>query len=466
MPTFEATHPIPSATPRELYEWHLRPGAFERLAPPWQDIRVVDRDEPLGTGVRLTFQIRQGGVPLTWVARHEGFVDGEQFVDVMERGPFASWRHVHRFEPGPDNQPGSLLRDSITYALPAGLAGELAGGAFTRRELERMFAFRHRRTEEDLARHAQFADRGPQRIAITGASGLLGHNLRAFLTTGGHQVLRLVRSRQEAQDQEDALFWSPAKGEIDAARLEDLDAVVHLAGDPIADGRWTEKKMRRIERSREQGTRLLAETIAGLERPPRVLLSASAIGYYGDTGDRAVTEETGPGDLFLSRVCQRWEAAAKAPLEGRDDVRVTLARIGLVTTPEGGFLDEMLLPFKLGVGGKLASGDQWWSPIAIDDLIYALHFLLFTEELSGPVNLVAPEPVTNATFTQTLGHVLHRPTLATVPSLALKAALGPQKARELLLVGQRVLPTRLEEAGFRFAYPDLEGALRFLFGTT
>ena len=464
MPTFEASRHIPDASPQQLHDWHMRPGAFERLAPPWQDIEVVRRDEPLQSGSRLEFRIRQGGVPLTWVARHEGFVEGEQFVDVMERGPFASWRHVHRFEPAPHDAPGSLLRDTVTYSLPAGPVGQLAGGAFTRETLEQMFAFRHRRTAQDLARHAQFAARGPQRIAITGASGLIGQNLSAFLTTGGHEVLRLVRSREEAERYEDAVYWKPSADEIDAARLEGLDAVVHLAGEPIADGRWTDDKMRRVERSRQQGTGLVARTIAALERPPRVLLSASAIGYYGDTGDRVVTEEEPAGDLFISRVCRQWEEAAVEPLAGRDDVRVTQARIGLVTTPQGGFLGEMLLPFKLGMGGRLAGGDQWWSWIALDDLVYALHFLLFADDLHGPVNLVAPEPVTNAAFTDTLGRVLHRPTVATVPGLALKAAFGSQKARELLLAGQRVLPARLQEAGFGFSYPDLEEALRFLFG--
>jgi hypothetical protein len=298
-------------------------------------------------------------------------------------------------------------------------------------------------------------------IAISGSSGLLGRNLIPFLTTGGHQVRRIVRGRAGADD----ISWDPAAGRLDAAALEGVDAVIHLAGESIAGSRWTADQKRRILDSRIQGTTLLAETLARLTRPPRVLISASAVGIYGNRGDEVVTEEThlrtGPDSMFVEQVGHAWEAAS-APAD-RAGIRVVRARIGIVLTPAGGALEQMLPPFRLGVGGRMGSGRQYMSWVSIDDVIGALHHILVTESLRGPVNLTAPEPATNEDFSRMLGRVLGRPTLFPVPAAALRLLLG-ELADELLLASMRVIPTRLLQSGYPFRHPTLERALRHVLG--
>ena len=313
-------------------------------------------------------------------------------------------------------------------------------------------------TAADLARHAPFADRAPLRIAVTGASGFIGRSLVPFLTAGGHEVHRLVRSRARLTPGD--VFWDPTRGEIDAAALDGVDAVIHLAGEQVSE-RWTAQHKRAIRESRTLGTGLLARTLAARPNPPKVLVSISAIGYYGDGGDRELDESSPPGTDFLASVARDWENAA-APAAERG-IRVVHPRLGVVLSPAGGALERLLVPFRLGAGGKIGSGKQWMSWVSLDDTLGALHFLLFTDSLHGPVNVVAPNPVTNADFGHTLGHVLHRPALATVPPFALHLMFG-EMADVMLLAGQRVLPRRLLEAGFEFRHPRLEEALRFELG--
>ncbi|MGH7701577.1 MAG: TIGR01777 family oxidoreductase [Gemmatimonadales bacterium] len=296
---------------------------------------------------------------------------------------------------------------------------------------------------------------GSLRLAVTGASGLIGSSLVPALSGAGHQVTRLVRSAPAAGE----IRWNPAAGELDPNHLEGLDAVVHLAGENIAGGWWTAERKRRILESRVQGTRLLAGVLAGLKSPPKVLVSASAVGYYGDRGDSILTEESPAGEGFLAAVAEAWESAAKpARTVG---IRVVHLRLGMVLSRAGGALAQMLPPFRLGLGGPLGNGRQWMSWVALDDAIGALLHALATETLTGPVNAVAPEPVTNADFTRTLGRVLHRPTLFRVPASVLRLTLG-EMADALLLSCTRVLPHRLLESGYRFHQPSLEGALRHL----
>ena len=296
------------------------------------------------------------------------------------------------------------------------------------------------------------------KILVSGSTGLVGSALVPFLSTGGHEVIRLVRGRP--QPGEAAVPWDPQAGTIEAAGLEGLDAVVHLAGENVA-GRWTAAKKARIRSSRVAGTRLLAEALAGLKRPPRTLVCASAIGYYGDRGDEVLREETPSGAGFLAEVCREWEAAARPAAE--KGLRVVHLRIGVVLSPAGGALARMLTPFKLGLGGRIGAGSQFMSWIAIDDLTGAVHHALTTESLRGPVNAVAPRPVTNREFTKTLGRVLGRPTLFPMPAFAARLAFG-EMADELLLASARVEPAKLVTSGYRFRAPELEGALRRLLG--
>jgi len=296
-------------------------------------------------------------------------------------------------------------------------------------------------------------------VAVSGASGLIGAALVSSLEAQGHRAIRLVR-RMPRPD-EDALRWDPSTGVLTPAGPSVADAVVHLAGDSILGLRWTAEKKRRIRESRTTATRLLVETLTRLTNPPAVLVCASGIGYYGSRGDEVLTEDSRPGTGFLADLARDWEAAtATAIARG---IRVVNLRLGVVLSARGGALATMLTPFRMGLGGVIGDGAQWMSWIALDDVIGAIRHALTTDALRGPVNTVAPAPVTNADFTRTLGRVLGRPTLIPLPALAARLALG-EMADELALVSQRVMPARLLASGFAFRRPTLEDALRAALG--
>lgn len=294
------------------------------------------------------------------------------------------------------------------------------------------------------------------KVLISGSGGFIGSALAERLTSSGHRVIRLVR--REVSPGQDAVSWSPDDGEIDARGLEDVDAVVHLAGEGIGDHRWTEGHKARVLSSRVRGTHLLAEAIAGVDRPPKVMISGSAVGYYGYLGADSMTEASPLGDGFLADVIEQWETAAEPAAKA--GIRVVRIRSGVVLSPKGGALRKQLLPFKLGVGGKLGSGDQYLSWISLEDEIGAIEFLLERDDISGPVNVTSPNPVTNTEFTRALGAALGRPTFMPVPTLALKLLFSNEMTEEMLLGGQRVLPERLQEAGYEFSDPEVGIALR------
>lgn len=291
------------------------------------------------------------------------------------------------------------------------------------------------------------------KVLVTGSSGLVGSALIPALESAGHDPVRLVRSSNDVPGS----HWNPAGGEIHVEQPESMDGVVHLAGESIAEGRWTAEKKQRILESRTQGTQVLSEAIARWSPPPRVLVAASAIGYYGDRGEEICEETSPPGSGFLADVCRQWEAATTPASE--NGIRVVNLRIGVVLSSRGGALAKMLLPFKLGLGGRVGSGRQYMSWIAIDDLVGVILHCLENEPLRGPVNAVAPHPVTNRQFTAALGRVLHRPTILPMPALAARVALG-EMADELLLASTRVRPARLEESGYDYRHAELEDALR------
>ena len=295
------------------------------------------------------------------------------------------------------------------------------------------------------------------RILVTGATGLVGSALIPLLAGGGHEVARLVRSAPGPGD----IQWDPDAGVLEAAALEGFDGVIHLAGENIASGRWNAAKKRRIKESRVRGTRLLAETLAGLGRPPGVLVSASAVGFYGDRGDEELTESSPAGSGFLSEVCREWEEATK-PAEAKG-IRVVHARLGVVLSRDGGALGKMLTPFRLGAGGIIGNGRQYMSWITLDDTVAALGHLLAMETASGPVNLVAPAPVTNREFTTVLGRVLRRPTLFPLPGFVARVVLG-EMADALLLASTRVRPANLLDSGYAFRHGSLEEGLRHVLG--
>ena len=298
------------------------------------------------------------------------------------------------------------------------------------------------------------------KIIVSGSHGLVGKALRKSLTDDGHEVFRLVRHEPNFGAPE--IWWDPSEGRIDTTHLEGHDVVVHLAGESIASGRWTSDKKRAILESRAKGTLLLSESLARLSRPPSVFLSASAIGYYGDRGEELLTEQSAPGNDFLSKVCQEWEAATTAAVE--KGIRTVHTRFGIILDDQGGALAKMLTPFRMGIGGRVGNGKQWMSWIALDDVVSGLKFLIGETSTRGPVNFVAPNPVNNAEFTKTLGRVLSRPTLFPVPEFGARLAFG-EMADALLLSSQRVEPAVLKSKNFQFRWTTLEPALRNILNT-
>jgi uncharacterized protein (TIGR01777 family) len=440
---------------QELFDWHARPGAFDRLSPPWMSAQVIERSGGIEDGARLVMQVGPGPFGMRWVAEHRNYIAGQQFADVQVSGPFARWEHVHRFEPVDDGH--CYLDDSIDYRLPLGALGGIFGGPFVTAMLERMFAYRHRVTAGDIARHRAYAG-APLTVLVTGASGMIGTQLCAFLSTGGHTVLRAVRGRPKSADE---VSWDVERGLEPNPRLEGLDAVVHLAGENVAGGRWSDARKQRIMDSRRVGTRRLCESLVRLKTPPRAFIGASGINYYGDNGAETVDERSPRGAGFLGDVCVGWEEGTEPAREA--GIRTVNLRIGVVFSAADGALKQMLPPFRAGVGGVIGDGRQYMSWIGLDDLLAAMLHVIRREDISGPVNAVSPSAVTNAEMTRTLGHVLGRPTILPVPAAALRLALG-EMADEMLLSSVRAAPTRLLESGFEFGWGELEPALRHTLG--
>jgi uncharacterized protein (TIGR01777 family) len=420
-------------------------------------VRIVSRTGGIRDGARVEISVPVlGPIGIPWVLTHSDYRDGEQFRDQQVSGPFARWSHTHRVRRTSDTT--SELSDEIDFALP--LAGLGIGDALVRAQLGRLFHHRHLVTAGDLTRHAAAA-LPPLRIAISGATGMIGSALDAFLSTGGHAVQRIVRRAPDPTRAHPDIVWDPSRGTIDAAALEGLDAVIHLAGATVAE-RWTPEHKRAIRESRTQGTTLLATTLARLTRKPATFISASAIGIYGERGDTQLTEASNRGTGFLSDVADAWEHAADVAADA--GIRVVHPRTGIVLSPTGGALAKQLPLFQLGAGGRVGPGTQYQSWIALDDMLGAFLFVLATPSLRGAVNFTAPDPVTNAEFTRVLGAVLHRPTLATAPAFALRLVFGREMADEVLLASTRAVPRALLDAGFAFRHPSLEGALRFELG--
>ncbi|MEM8666540.1 MAG: TIGR01777 family oxidoreductase [Planctomycetota bacterium] len=432
----------------QAFAYHERPGALQRLVPPWESVEIERSDGSLTVGSRVVVKTRVFGVPVRWVAEHTEYDPPHLFADTQVSGPFAAWDHRHEFQ-GKGSE--SVLTDRIAYRVPFGALGSTLGGGKARATIEKMFAFRHRLTRDDLQLSA---DRpcDPMWIAVSGSSGLVGKQLVALLTLLGHQTQPIVRS---PGDEASIAAWD---GE--ASKLADVDVVFHLAGKSIASGRWSESVKKEIRDSRVVKTRQLCESMAQLERKPRVLVCASATGIFGDRGDECLNEDSSLGDDFLAGVAQEWEEACQPAMDA--GIRVVHARFGLVLSPQGGALQKMLLPAKFA-GGSLGNGRQWWSWMAMDDVVGALYHVMTDEAVSGAVNFVSPEPITNRDFAATLARVVKRPALFPAPAFALRAALG-EMADALLLTSTRVEPSALMQAGYRYRFTDLEETLRYLLG--
>jgi uncharacterized protein len=434
----------------DVFAWHSRPGALVRLLPPWQPVRVQAEAESLNDGRAVL--VLPGGVK--WVAQHQSevFDPPHRFADELVSEPLRTalrWRHLHEFDEL--GAAATRVADTVDTTLPAAL-------------LRPMFAYRQRQLANDLAAHRWARTFAPQplRVAITGSSGLIGTALAAFLTSGGHDVIRLVRGVATRPDERQ---WRPDAP--DPELFDGVDAVVHLAGASIA-GRFTTAHKQAIRDSRVGPTAVLAEAVAKAASGPggpRCLITASAVGFYGpDRGDELLTEGSDRGTGVLADLVADWEQAAVAAEQG--GVRVVQVRTGIVQSPRGGTLRLLRPLFTAGLGGRLGGGAQWTPWIGIDDLVDVYYRALVDSSLSGPVNAAAPHPVRNVEYTATLARILRRPAVVPVPRLGPQLLLGTEGARELAEANQRVQPDRLLGAGHVFRDPDLEPALRHLLGKT
>jgi uncharacterized protein (TIGR01777 family) len=423
----------------EVFDWHERPGALARLLPPWQPVWIKREATNLRNG-RAELRLPGG---LVWTAVHEDYDRPYRFVDRLSSSPLR-WRHEHRFEPVGTAQ--TRVVDEVDTQVPA-------------RALEATFAYRHRQLHADLLSHGWARSLAPRplTVAMTGAGGLVGTSLAAFLSTGGHRVIHLVRRAPVGADERQ---WSPE--DPDPELLKGTDVLVHLAGAPIM-GRFSARHKAQIYESRVGPTRQLARLVAKVSDGPRVFVSASAIGYYGpDRGDELLHDGAEKGDGFLASVVADWEGATEPA--GSAGVRVVNVRTGIVQSPRGGVLRLLYPLFLAGLGGPIGQGEEWVSWIGLDDLLDVYLRALVDARLDGPVNAVAPNPVCARDYARSLGRTLHRPSLLQVPEVAPQVLLGPEGTRETALASQRALPDRLMSLGHSFRYPELGQALAHALG--
>lgn len=438
----------------EVFAWHTRAGAFNRLSPPWRSVTIKQYTKPGDAPNLIVLRLSVvGPIGLRWELEHDSFDPPHRFSDRQIRGPFKSWRHVHAFSSVSND--ATKLTDSVSYTLP--FATELFA-PFVQKELDRLFAFRHAVLKSDTILHSRFASSPRKTVLIAGSSGFVGSSLVAFLQTAGHRVRRLVRRKPSGPDE---FHWNPSSGEIDLSALEGVDAVINLAGSNIAESRWSPVIKEKIVRSRITSAKLIADTIAAMKSPPEVAIMASATGYYGDTSGILADETTQYGDGFLSSTGKLWEEASNTI--AKTPCRLVHLRIGTVLGARGGALKKMLPAFLMGLGGPLGSGSQRMSWIALQDLLGVIEYLIHTPSISGAVNAVSPAICTNTAFTKTLANAIKRPAFLRAPAFVLKTTFG-EMANELLLQDSAVTPSKLLQAGYTFSHSNLEDALRFELG--
>lgn len=425
------------------FAWILRPGALKRLLPPWTKTDFLF-DPPIPCNeTQVGLKIYWGPFFFKWVLEHENFKLNQEFSDKQIKGPFKRYLHIHRFAPI-DSQ-SCVLSDEIEFNSVSFLEDPIA------KRFVRLLKWRQKMMKEDLELIDKYSS-APLKILVSGANGFMGSELTAFLRLAGHSIMRLVRHKQEVRS--DTVYWDPIEGQFSKQDFEGFDAVFHLAGAPIAH-RWTKKYRKKLFTSRCRDTWLLSQVLSRLYSPPKTVISASAVGFYGDCKEK-VTEFSPAGEGFLSSLCKQWEMALEA-IEQRG-CRVVCARFGVVLGVKGGMLRQILPLYRLGLGGRIGSGNQYLSWIGIDDAIGALYHLLMTKSLNKAVNLVAPHPVKQKEFSAILAAKLRRPHFFHLPSTLISLALGDM-GKEMLLASSQVYPQKLLESGYSFRYPYLQEAL-------
>ncbi len=448
-------------SPRDLFAWHARPGAFERLTPPWDEARVRKAMHVLEAGSVADFDVAVGPIRLRWVARHEEvFVGGEHdpagFVDVMKEGPFRSWRHHHSF--APDGAGGCILTDTVDYQLPRIPFASWFSPALVEKRLQRMFAFRARTLRGDIS-FAQKFPSSPQKIAVSGASGLVGQEICTLLSVLGHDVKRLVRHRKNIDDE---IIWNPKTGDVDPVAADGLDAVLHLAGENIGEGRFTKDKAARLHQERAGQASALFRALAKLPHPPSVVVGACATGFYGDRGEEVVDEDSAAGVGVLPDICRAWENALLTDYGA--GWRSVSVRSGVVLSPRGGMLKKLLPAFRAGFGASLGNGRAFMPLIGADDAADVYLHALFNARITGAVNACLPQAVRNQEFTDMLASALHRKAWMRVPAPALRLAFGPL-TDEVLLASTRATSKKLLSLGREWRHADVPSTLAHVLGT-
>jgi len=437
------------------FEWHEREGALFRLTPPWEKIELLEKDEGIDVGAKCNINVATGFFSIPWQAEHIEYYKDKHFKDRQNKGPFALWEHSHDFE---EIEEGTRITDSVDYKLPLNAVSRYVAGGFIKTKLERMFNYRRNVSKNDIEFYEEYKPE-PKNIIVSGARGSVGSSLIPFLQTQGHSVKRMVRHERQLCIGD--VCWNPNAGTIQEELFGNPDVVIHLAGEPIGEGRWTNEKKVEIVDSRVRSTTLIANTLAKMDNPPKLLICASAIGFYGDRGEEEIDESSENGKDFISHVCLHWERAAKPAIE--KGIRVVFLRIGVALNPAGGALQKMYKPATMGLAPVFGSGKQHLSWISNDDLLYAIGHIIETESIEGAVNLTSPNSVRFGEFANTLAKVVKKPRFIKIPEFVVNMMFG-QMGREVLLSGAKVAPKKLLDSGFRFRYPDLEDAVRHLLG--
>lgn len=450
-----------NASTEEIWNWYNSSGAFRRIMPEWEGIRPLNAGR-LVDGDETIFKVKIGPFRKKWIARHHSVVPGESFADTMAKGPFGAWHHYHNFQTESDGV--ATIFDKVEYRLPLHIFTGWSAGFTVLPRMRQMFEFRSTRVANDLQQIQDTRDLSRKRVLVSGSTGMIGLQLCAFLEAAGHDVHRLLRPTTKLPSDVDStkvVRWNDLTGEILEGDFNGFDAVIHLAGAGIGDKRWSKKRKKLIRDSRIIPTRNLAQILSGLKQPPKTLLCASAIGYYGDRGSEVVDENSECGNDFLSEICIDWEDASTHAKEA--GINVVNLRGGIVVTPLGGALAKLLLPAKMGAGGPVGGGKQIQSWISLDDYIYATHHLMMKEDSDGAYNMTAPNSVSQKQFAKTLGRVLRRPAFMPLPGFMIKLMFG-EMGQKLILQGQDVRPSRLLESGFEFTHTELESCLRSCLG--
>jgi uncharacterized protein len=448
-----------SVSCEEAFQWHGREGALERMLPQWMPTQIISKEGSIHNGDTVTVKSIFGIVPIVFQALHQNYIENKQFEDIQIKGPFAFFKHTHKFEKIDDKK--SRILDEIEYCLPMGILSRFIGHSFIDEKLSRLFTYRHRTLKYDLFLHSKYSHK-KFKILVTGSSGLVGSSLVPFLTSGGHTVIKLVRGSSQLLQPGTAVWDIENNKFVNPDVLEGLDAVVHLAGENIATQKWSEERKKELVDSRVHFTSALCNALAQLKKPPKAFIAASGIGIFGSRDyDDILYEESKLGEGFLAKLAKDWEKASEGASHA--GMRVVHLRFGTIISLSGGVLKRMYTPYRLCLGGPFGSGRQMISWVSITDVLGLILFSISNEKVTGALNAVAPHAVTNEQFSALLAQTLDRPSSLRIPELFVETLFG-EMGRELLLSGQHAKPVKATKNGYEFLHSQLHDAFTYCLG--